>query len=61
MSKTVFVVVSHLEVESGNYSTEVVKAFNEFVNATKFAKVLKKQAKADNSPEIIEIEELTVE
>jgi len=61
MSKTVFVVVSHLEVESGNYSTEVVKAFNEFINATKFAKQLKKQAKADNSPEIIEIEELCVE
>jgi len=56
MSKTVFVVVSHLEVESGNYSTEVIKAFNNFENAWEFAKVLKEQAKADNSPEMIEIE-----
>ena len=61
MSNSVFVVLSHLEVETNNWSTEAIKAFNNFENASEFAKVLKEQAKADNSPETIEIEELSVE
>ena len=59
MSK-VFVVLSHLEVEPNNFSTEVIKAFNDFADASKFAKVLKKQIKVGDLPEMIEIEELTL-
>jgi hypothetical protein len=61
MSKSVFVVLSHLEVEPNNFSSEVIKAFNSFVDATKFAKKLKKQIKPGDLNEMIEIEELSVE
>lgn len=60
MSK-VFVVLSHLEVEPNNFSTEVIKAFKEFTDASKFAKKLKKQIKPGDLPETIEIEELSYE
>ena len=56
-----FVVLSHLEVEPNNFSTEVVKVFDNFVSASKFAKVLKKQIKPGQLPEMIEIEELSLE
>lgn len=58
---SVFVVLSHLEVEPNNFSTEVIKAFNDFVDASKFAKKLKKQIKPGDLNEMIEIEELTLE
>jgi hypothetical protein len=57
MSK-VFVVLSHLEVEPNNFSTEVVKVFDAFYKAHEFAGVLKKQA---DSNETIDIEELDLE
>jgi hypothetical protein len=57
MSK-VFVVLSHLEVEPNNFSTEVVKAFDAFYKAHEFAGVLKKQADGN---ETIEIEEMDLE
>jgi hypothetical protein len=57
----VFVVLSHLEVEPNNFSTEVIKVFGDFVNASKFAKKLKKQIKPSDLPETIEIEELDYE
>jgi hypothetical protein len=60
MSKA-FVVLSHLEVEPNNFSTEVVKVFSEFGNASKFAKKLKKQIKPGQLNEMIEIEELDYE
>jgi len=60
MSKA-FVVLSHLEVEPNNFSTEVVKVFSEYSNASKFAKLLKKQIKPGQLPEMIEIEELDYE
>ena len=61
MSNSVFVVLSHLEVETNNWSTEVIKAFNDFVDASKFAKKLKKQIKPGDLNEMIEIEELNLE
>ena len=54
----VFVVLSHLEVEPNNFSTEVVKVFDAFYKAHEFAGVLKKQA---DSNETIDIEELDLE
>ncbi len=60
MSK-VFVVLSHLEVEPNNFSTEVIKAFADIIDANKFAKKLKKQIKPGDLNEMIEIEELSVE
>ena len=60
MSK-VFVVMSHLEVEPNNFSSEVVKVFDNFPSASKFAKQLKKQIKPGHLPEQIEIEELSLE
>jgi hypothetical protein len=60
MSK-VFVVLSHLEVEPNNFSTEVIKAFADIIDANKFAKKLKKQIKPGDLNETIEIEELSVE
>jgi len=54
----VFVVTSHVEVETNNWSTEVVKAFDSFIKAHEFAQILKSQAE-DN--ETIEIDELTLE
>ena len=56
-----FVVLSHLEVEPNNFSTEVIKVFSEFSNASKFAKKLKAQIKDGHLPETIEIEELDYE
>jgi hypothetical protein len=61
MMSKVFVVVSHLEVEPNNFSTEVIKAFADFMDASKFAKKLKKQIKPGDLNEMIEIEELSVE
>ena len=57
MSK-VFVVLSHLEVEPNNWSTETVKAFSTFDKAHEFANALKSYAE-DN--ETIDIEELDLE
>jgi hypothetical protein len=57
MSK-VFVVVSHVEVEINNWSTEVIRAFNTIEQANGFANQLKKQAESN---ETIEIEELILE
>jgi hypothetical protein len=54
----VFVVLSHLEVEPNNWSTEVIKAFSTFDKAHEFANVLKSYAE-DN--ETIDIEELDLE
>lgn len=54
----VFVVLSHLEVETNNWSTEAIKVFNNFDTASNFAKALKDYAE-DN--ETIEIEELDFE
>ena len=56
-----FVVLSHLEVEPNNFSTEVIKVFSDFTKASKFAKKLKKQIKPGQLPEMIEIEELDYE
>jgi hypothetical protein len=61
MSKSVFVVLSHLEVEPNNWSTEVIKAFGDHDDAVKFAWKLEKQIKPGDLPETIEIEELSVE
>lgn len=61
MMSKVFVVVSHLEVEPNNFSTEVIKVFADFMDASKFAKKLKKQIKPGDLNEMIEIEELSVE
>ena len=55
---SVFVVLSHLEVEPNNWSTEAIKVFNSFDTASNFAKALKDYAE-DN--ETIEIEELDFE
>jgi hypothetical protein len=60
-TQTVYVVLSHLEVEPNNFSTEVIRAFNDFMDAGKFAKKLKKQIKPGDLNEMIEIEELSVE
>jgi len=57
----VFVVLSHLEVEPNNFSTEVIKAFKYYTDASKFAKKLKKQIKPGDLNEMIEIEELDYE
>jgi hypothetical protein len=54
----VFVVLSHLEVEPNNWSTEVIKAFSTFDKAHEFAQKLKSYAE-DN--ETIDIEELEIE
>ena len=54
----VFVVLSHVEVEKNNWSTEVIKAFHSFDMAHNFAKALREYAE-DN--ETIEIEELELE
>lgn len=54
----VFVVLSHVEVETNNWSTEAVKVFSTFEKAHDFAGILKAQAE-DN--ETIDIEELELE
>lgn len=54
----VFVVMSHVEVETNNWSTEAVRAFNSFEKAEDFANKLIAQAESN---ETIEIEELSVE
>jgi hypothetical protein len=56
--KYVFVVLSHLEIESDNYSTEVVKVFDSFEKAREFAKKLESQAESNEN---IDIEELALE
>jgi len=57
---SVFIVLSHLEVQPGNFSTEVIKAFSDFESAHRFAGKLKTQIKPSDLPEEIEIEELTL-
>jgi hypothetical protein len=52
------VVLSHVEVEKNNWSTEVVKVFDSFYKAHEFAGVLKKQADGN---ETIDIEEMDLE
>lgn len=56
--KYVFVVLSHVEVEPDNFSTEVVKVFDSFEKAREFAKKLESQAENN---ETIDIEELALE
>jgi hypothetical protein len=56
--KYVFVVLSHVEIEPYNYSTEVVKVFDSFEKAREFAKVLERQAESNEN---IDIEELALE
>jgi len=58
MQNKIFVVLSHVEVEPFNWSTEAVKAFNTFDKAHDFAEKLRSYAE-DN--ETIEIEELALE
>ena len=58
MRNRVFVVLSHLEVQPNNFSTEVVKAFDSFYKANLFAGILKKQADGN---ETIDIEEMDLE
>ena len=54
----VFVVLSHVEVEENNWSTEVVKVFDSYDKAHELAVILKRQAEPE---ETIEIEELELE
>lgn len=54
----VFAVLSHVEVEPFNFSTEVVKVFDSFEKAREFAKKLESQAENN---ETIDIEELALE
>lgn len=54
----VFVVLSHVETEPFNWSTEVVKVFTTFEKAREFAQKLEFQAENN---ETIDIEELALE
>ena len=54
----VFVVLSHVETEPFNWSTEVVKVFTTFEKAREFAQKLESQAENN---ETIDIEELALE
>lgn len=56
--KYVFVVLSHVETEPFNWSTEVVKVFTTFEKAREFAQKLEAQAESN---ETIDIEELALE
>jgi hypothetical protein len=52
----VFVVTSHLEVEIGNWSSEVVKVFTDHGKALEFRKVLLNQAESNETIEIDTVE-----
>ena len=56
MRNNVFVVTSHLEVEIGNWSTEVVKVFTVHGKALEFRKVLLNQAESNETIEIDTVE-----
>ncbi len=53
--KKIFAVLSHVEIDKFNWSTEVVRAFTKREDAEAFAKVLGTQAEAN---ETIELETL---
>jgi hypothetical protein len=52
----VFVVTSHVEVEIGNWSSEVVKVFTDHGKALEFRKVLLNQAESNETIEIVTVE-----
>lgn len=52
----VFVVTSHVEVEIGNWSSEVVKVFTDHGKALEFRKVLLNQAESNETIEIDTVE-----
>ena len=56
MQNRVFVVTSHLEVEIGNWSSEVVKVFTDHGKALEFRKVLLNQAESNETIEIDTVE-----
>ena len=56
MRNNVFVVTSHLEVEIGNWSSEVVKVFTDHAKALEFRKVLLNQAESNETIEIDTVE-----
>lgn len=56
MRNRVFVVTSHLEVEIGNWSSEVVKVFTDHGKALEFRKVLLNQAESNETIEIDTVE-----
>ena len=58
MKEYVFVVLSHVEIEKNNWSTEAIRAFNTQKQADGFANQLRKQAESN---ETIEIERLILE
>ena len=58
MKNYVFVVLSHVEVEKNNWSTEATRAFNTQEQADGFANQLRKQADFN---ETIEIDRLELE
>lgn len=51
-----FVVTSHVEVEIGNWSSEVVKVFTDHGKALEFRKVLLNQAESNETIEINTVE-----
>jgi hypothetical protein len=55
--KKVFVVLSHVEIDKSNWSTEVVKAFAKREDAEAFARTLSRQVDLyGDAPETIELE-----
>ena len=56
MSGYVFVVTSHVEVEIGNWSSEVVKVFTDHGKALEFRKLLLNQAESNETIEIDTVE-----
>jgi len=56
MRNRVFVVLSHLEVEPNNFSTEVVKVFTDHGKALEFRKILLNQAESNETIEIDTVE-----
>ena len=58
MKNYVFVVLSHVEIEKNNWSTEAIRAFNTQDQAEGLANQLRKQAESN---ETIEIERLILE
>ena len=58
MKNYVFVVLSHVEIEKNNWSTEAIRAFKTIEQAEVLANQLRKQAESN---ETIEIERLILE
>jgi hypothetical protein len=56
MSGYVFVVTSHVEVEIGNWSSEVVRVFTDHGKALEFRKLLLNQAESNETIEIDTVE-----